>query len=451
MDKITEEEKRIVRSCLALALSSGAKAARISLDKTTMDICSLRDGEIDNVKRSADVALTFSIFADGRFGTYSTNRMDEDSLRIFIPETIAMTHILAPDKFRRLPDAERLVRNAITGLEEEMYDPARESLTPEQRIELARKASGHGEESDAYKVVSEETEYSDTLYDTYMIDSQGLECRHIETSFDIGSEVTVQAPDGSKLSGYAWDSRTHLKDLELEGCARKATEHAARQIGPQHVGSGKYNVVIVNEESSKVVSPLLSALGAYSIQQHNSFLEDSLGKQVFPEGFTLTDTPLAPGCPGARLFDSEGVALSNTPIIEKGIVKEYFVNTYMAGKTGFAPTTEAAARPVMSPYLRGEETPSSLDCKGIMEKLGDGILVTGFNGGNSNSATGDFSYGIEGFVFRGGKIAFPVREMVMTGNFISLWKGLVAAGTDARPCMTKVIPTLAFKGVDISA
>ena len=415
MDKITEEEKRIVRSCLALALSSGAKAARISLDKTTMDICSLRDGEIDNVKRSADVALTFSIFADGRFGTYSTNRMDEDSLRIFIPETIAMTHILAPDKFRRLPDAERLVRNAITGLEEEMYDPARESLTPEQRIELARKASGHGEESDAYKVVSEE------------------------------------APDGSQLSGYAWDSRTHLKDLELEGCARKATEHAARQIGPQHVGSGKYNVVIVNEESSKVVSPLLSALGAYSIQQHNSFLEDSLGKQVFPEGLSLTDPPLAPGCPGARLFDSEGVALSNTPIIEKGIVKEYFVNTYMAGKTGFAPTTEAAARPVMSPYLRGEETPSSLDCKGIMEKLGDGILVTGFNGGNSNSATGDFSYGIEGFVFRGGKIAFPVREMVMTGNFISLWKGLVAAGTDARPCMTKVIPTLAFKGVDISA
>ncbi|HBK29773.1 MAG TPA: TldD/PmbA family protein, partial [Parabacteroides sp.] len=40
-----------------------------------------------------------------------------------------------------------------------------------------------------------------------------------------------------------------------------------------------------------------------------------------------------------------------------------------------------------------------------------GILVTGFNGGNCNAATGDFSYGIEGFFVENGQLTHPVSEM----------------------------------------
>ncbi len=86
-----------------------------------------------------------------------------------------------------------------------------------------------------------------------------------------------------------------------------------------------------------------------------------------------------------------------------------------------------------------------------MDCSGEGILVTGFNGGNSNSSTGDFSYGIEGFAFKDGKICHPVREMLVTGNFLTLWNNLLAAGCDARACSARQIPTLAFKNVDISS
>jgi len=85
-----------------------------------------------------------------------------------------------------------------------------------------------------------------------------------------------------------------------------------------------------------------------------------------------------------------------------------------------------------------------------MKMCGDGILVTDFNGGNSNPVTGDFSYGIEGFLFKDGKISRPVSGMLVTGNFLNLWKGLIAAGDDARACMSKLIPTLAFADVDFS-
>ena len=41
--------------------------------------------------------------------------------------------------------------------------------------------------------------------------------------------------------------------------------------------------------------------------------------------------------------------------------------------------------------------------------------------------------------------------MLITGNFLELWSRLAATADDARPCLSKSIPTLAFKDVDFSA
>jgi PmbA protein len=112
---------------------------------------------------------------------------------------------------------------------------------------------------------------------------------------------------------------------------------------------------------------------------------------------------------------------------------------------GMAPTVEDATRPRVMPWPE-----AGLDREAIMRMCGDGILVTGFNGGNSNAATGDYSFGIEGFEFKEGRITHPVREMLMTGNLITLWNSLLAAGDDARRCLSRLTPTLAFEAVDIS-
>ena len=62
----------------------------------------------------------------------------------------------------------------------------------------------------------------------------------------------------------------------------------------------------------------------------------------------------------------------------------------------------------------------------ILDLCGSGILVTDFNGGNCNSATGDFSYGVSGFLFENGKITSPIDSMLITGNMTDLWSNLLA-------------------------
>ena len=485
---LTEQEIRVADVCLRKALDLGADKVRVTLNKSLMELFGTLNGELDKVNHCLDRSISICLFVDGKFGSFSTNRLVESELDDFLKKAIATVRMLADDLCRDLPDPSRTAKNAVTGKELGLYDSEYPNLTADERLRMAldaaifKKHSGDG-------LISEEGEYSDSIFDSLVIDSNGLRCRHTETSFEYGVEVTVQDADGNRYSSYWWDATPMLKDLNIQDCGEIAFRRAMSQIGPVKVESGKYSMVIDSEVASRLVTPVLNALGGYSLQQKNSFMLDSLGKKMFPEWLSIWDRPVSVGETGSRLFDSEGVATAETPIIEKGVVKEYFVNTYMSKKMGVEATIEDATRPVLlacvAPPLAGKvasmvgescrttgtSTSSVTDVHSpvtgrvsvaepveatcgkeeLMRLVGDGILVTGFNGGNSNSATGDFSFGVEGFLFKDGRIVHPVREMLITGNLLTLWNNLLAAGNDARFCKSKLIPTLAFGNVDFSA
>lgn len=453
---ITQQEIETARYCIATATASGADAARVSLSKSVMDGYTLLNGELDKVTHSADRSIYLSIFADGRYGSFSTNRFDRKELEDFISKAVTMVRMLGEDRCRTLPDPERTEKNAKSGRELDLYDEEYDRSDSVVRLEKATCMSRfkNAGRDDRYELISEECEYSESVDDNYLIDSQGFEGRHTETMYYCFAENTIKATDGNKYSGFWWEASPKAKDLEFKNCSSKALEKAVRQIGPKRRRSGTYRMVVDNQVASRLISPIASALNASAIQQKVSFLEDSLGKKIFPEGMTLMDLARTPGKSGSRLFDTEGVATCDLPIIENGTICRYFVNTYMSKKMGIEPTVEDLSRPVMMPYMKGEDLSSyekEVSLQTILRKCSNGILVTGFNGGNCNATTGDFSFGIEGFAFSNGKITHPVREMLITGNMKDLWNSLIAAGNDYRPSARWQIGTLAFENVSFSA
>ena len=443
---IENYELELARLAMDLATREGAQKSRVCLSKSVSDIISTLDGQIDKVSHCLDRGLSLTLFVDGRFGTFSTNQLDEASLRDFVSKAVAMTRILAVDEPRDLPDPARCCKTAGSGDELGLYDPEYSKVTADERRNLALKATVTGKipETPEYRLISEEGEYSDSEFDAVTLDSNGLFCRHKETSFEYGVEVTVEATDGSKYSSFWWESSPSKSGLRLEDVGTTAICRAAAQIGAKPFAGGKYKMVVESNVASKLVTPVLNALGGYSLQQGNSFMNGSLGKKMFSEGLTILDDAHIKGQSGSRLFDSEGVATKPGPVIENGEVKQYFINTYISKKMEISPTVEDCTRAHLMPFGGASDRDS------ILKKCGEGILVTGFNGGNCNSATGDFSYGIEGFRFEKGVITSPVSGMLITGTFRELWKNLIAAGDDARPCMAKLIPTLAFTNVDFN-
>ncbi len=453
---ITENEINIARYCIETAKALGASASRVSLSKSVMDGCTILNGGLDKVTHSADRSVFIYLFVDGRYGTFSTNRLEKKEIEDFIAKAVTMTRMLGEDECRCLPDPERTEKGARTGRELDLYDEGYGNASADDRLQKALGMSIYrtAAPSDRYRIISEECEYSESVDDNFLIDSQGFEGRHTETMFYCFTEITIETPEGSKFSGFWWDASQKEAGLKKEGCAEKALEKAVSQIGPRKRRSGRYRMVVDNSVASRLIAPVVSALNASSIQQKVSFLEGTEGKKMFSEGMTLMDMPRTPGKNGSRLFDTEGVATKDTAIIEKGIVKQYFINTYMSKKMGLVPTVEDMSRPCLMPYVKGEDLPSQekdLSLKDILRRCSSGIYVTGFNGGNCNPATGDFSFGIEGFAFSKGRITHPVREMLITGNMVELWNSLTIVGTDVRPSARWQVPTVAFDNVSFSA
>jgi PmbA protein len=453
---ITSEERSIARHCIEYAMAKGAEGVRLSLNKNVMDSCSMLNGELDKVSHSADRSIYLYLYVDGRYGTFSTNRLDTEELESFIDKAIVMVKMLGEDRCRRLPDPTRTAKDATGGMELGLYDSHYEGCDSDSRLKKAEEMSiiKTLAQSEGYKVLSEECEYAESLDDTLLMDSQGFEGRHTETSFNCFSELTIQDNDGNRYSGYWWEASPHFNVLRLKECSYTALERAVSQIGPRNRRSGRYRMVVDGTVASRLVSPLINALNASAIQQKMSFLEGSVGKKIFSEGLTIMDNARTLGKSGSRMYDSEGVATQNRAIIEHGVVKQYFVSTYMSEKTGFAPTIEDISRPCLSPFMAGKELndlEKGVSLKDILGLCSNGIYVTGFNGGNCNPVTGDFSFGIEGFAFSKGKVTHPVKEMLITGNIVELWNSFTAAGTDTRSSSRWQIPTLAFENVSFSA
>ncbi len=474
---ITDEERNLARTGMREALEQGMSGVRVVLNKSVSDTVSMLDGDVDKVSHCADRSLTFCLFADGRCGTFSTNRLNGCSVRDFVRKACETVRIMEADPCRTLPERERLAKDAVTGLEAGLWDREYMDMTGERRIELARSMTLREKKGEGWEAVSEESEYTDYVDGSFQVDSQGFEGQHFETGFSCSSEVTVTDAGGRRFSSYWWDSSAFLSGIHPESCAETALRKAVESLNPEELPGGCYRMVVDGNIGSKLLSPIITALNASSIQQKMSFLCGCLGKKVFPDGLTLTDMAREKGKAGARLFDSEGVATGNLPLIRKGVVENYFVNTYMAHKTGLKPTVEDISRPVLGCWL-SEELRSRLggDCarsetggktdrtdeelrsgekkltlRDILRGCGDGIYVTGFNGGNCNPLTGDYSFGVSGFRFENGEIGRPFREMLITGNITELWNSLLAVGDDARECGRWRIPTTAFDGVSFSS
>ena len=146
---------------------------------------------------------------------------------------------------------------------------------------------------------------------------------------------------------------------------------------------------------------------------------------------------------GAASGDGRGVELGAVNGGERG-VELCVVN---GGGSG----TELAGGLGAERGLKADPFVNEIAQKDILELCGSGILVTDFNGGNCNSATGDFSYGVSGFLFENGNITSPIDSMLITGNMTDLWSNLLAAGSDPVPGMSRQVPTLAFRDVTFNA
>lgn len=424
---------------MEFALKNGCQASRIALFNGSSSSFEIRDMKIDRLHQASENGMSINLFVDGRYGSYSTNRLDKKEIEKFIKDGIATTRFLAEDKARTLPDASLYYKGGADDLKK--MDPDFEKVQPDEKVNLAMSVCDEMMGKDE-RIISASSSYSDQKSFKYMIASNGFEGETSGSSFSLASNISIRGEGDARPESYWYEGALFFSDLVKKGIGQKALERVLRKLGQRKVASGKYSMIVDNMNSAQLLSPVIGAMFGSSIQQKNSFLIDKLDQKVFNDKMTLIDDPHMVKTPGARYFDNEGVATKRMPIFENGTLKTYFIDTYSANKMGVKQTISSPSILMMN-Y-------GAMDLDALVASVNRGILVTGFNGGNCNSTTGDFSYGIEGFLVSNGKIDRPISEMNVTGNMINLWNNLAEIGNDPVEFQSWRIPSLLFKDVDFS-
>ena len=85
---ISDAEIRIAENSVEAALDAGASAVQVTLDKACTDIVALLNGELDNIRHTGDRSLTFRLYSEGRYGVFSTNRLDDNGIRSFMKQAV---------------------------------------------------------------------------------------------------------------------------------------------------------------------------------------------------------------------------------------------------------------------------------------------------------------------------------------------------------------------------
>jgi PmbA protein len=434
-----QEYKDLAQWALKYALKKGCSDARVSIYTGTNNSFEYRDTQLDRLEQSSENGMNIQLYVDGKYASFSTNRLEKKELEKFISNGIETARYLEKDEFRKLPEPSRYYKG--NGGELNIYDGKIETVPVDDKLALLKENVNEVYRTDE-RLISVSAAYDDGTSHSYSVNSNGFEGETATTWFDLSVETAMKGEGDARPSSYWYDSAVFWDKLQKKGIGRKAYERTLQKLGQEKIESGVYKMLVDNLSINRLLSPVIAALYGSAIQQKNSFLIDRSGEKIASGKITLIDDPHIPGARGARWFDGEGVATKKLYVIEEGVLKTYYIDTYSAGKLKIEPTIQSPSILVLETGERNFEQ--------ILASLDKAIWVTGFNGGNSNSTTGDFSFGIEGFLIENGKPVKPLNEMNITGNLLTLWQEVLEVGNDPLLKASWHIPCVLFDKVNFS-
>lgn len=88
---ITNENKKLAQWAMEYALKNGCQSSRVTLYNGSSSSFEIRDMKIDRLQQASENSMVVHLFVDGRYGSYSTNRLDKKELEKFIKDGISAT------------------------------------------------------------------------------------------------------------------------------------------------------------------------------------------------------------------------------------------------------------------------------------------------------------------------------------------------------------------------
>ncbi|MEN6611056.1 MAG: TldD/PmbA family protein [Methanoregulaceae archaeon] len=249
--------------------------------------------------------------------------------------------------------------------------------------------------------------------------------------------LAVASRNGTIQMGY---EREHsLRGLNLRGKeskGRSAADIALALLDARPAKGGKMRAVLDPELAGVFAH---EAVGHASegdlVQEGGSVLAGKVGETIGSPLLTIVDDPSLPEF-GFEPFDAEGVAVTRTEIIRKGVLSSYLHSRETLAAVGNGTGGHARAMPGERPIVRMSNTfieNGDAQYGEILEACGNGILLIGSRGGEVDPGRGVFQFNAEyGYLVENGELGPMVRDVSLSGEILSTLHGISLVGNDRK-------------------
>jgi PmbA protein len=422
-EQTLERLKSIATEILSEAKRQGASAAEAGISTSSGLSVTVRMGEVETIEHTRDKGLGLTVYFGKKKGSASTTDFSAEAVSDTVRAACAIARHTSEDECAGLADAELMAKNYP---DLELLHPW--PLAPEEAIEIAL-----------------ETENSARGHDPRIANSEGADVSHHEGSYVYansneflggyassrhGISCAVIAKDNSGMQRDYWYSVARDAGA-LEAAAqvgRKAAERAVERLGSRKLSTRTAPVIFTAETARGLLFHFVNAIRGSNLYRESSFLLDSLGKKIFPEGFDIREEPHLKRALGSAPFDSEGVATQAHDLVSNGVIQSYVLDSYSARKLGMQTTANAGG--IHNLVVK----PDDVSFDSLLKEMETGLVITELMGMGINTVTGDYSRGACGFWVEAGEIRFPVEEITVAGNLRDMYAGVqrIANDVDVR-------------------
>ena len=409
-----EEAQAILKKVLSY---SKAESCEISLSGSDGGNIRYARNAVSTAGQISVMDLEVSSTFGKKTGTATINEFDDASLQKVVKrsEELAM---LAPENPEFMP-----LLGAQDFEESPTYNENTAAMTPDTRAEMVGKSL---QVSKAANLEAAGFLENSTRFDSVM-NSKGLFAYNKRTNVSFSVTVRNQAGTGS---GYIEQQFNDLDKMDTLALSKIAASKATGSAGAKAIEPGKYTVILEPLAASDMLGNMFRGFDARSADEGRSFMSKKgggtrLGEQLFSENVNIYSDPMNAEVPSATWTD-DGLKVTRTQWVEKGVVKNLAYSRYWAGQKGVQPV----------PFNRsivmegGTQTLEEL-----IKSTEKGILVTRFWYIRSvdpqtlllTGLTRDGTFYIEN-----GEIKFPVKNFRFNESPVIMLNNVEALGKPVR-------------------
>lgn len=428
MDRLAER----AAFCVRALKEEGLEKAECVLRSSRTHELNLDAGEISLLRTTDDVSVTMTGILDGREGTTSINRMDDASLLEAAAGTMLTAGSSEPDRANDISPAQ-----PPASFEKGPEEPELETMYDRMRGFLEHSRRAHP------SLILEQVILDFTCVRKHYANSNGVDLASRRGFYSFSPMFTSKEGTDTSSFNYAGVSMPALdRELHLYGTIDDRMRESTEQVRSREF-SGKFtgDLLITPECLEDFMDMTCMYLSDYPMIKGTSIFRDSLGTVVAAPGLTVRSRPSWEGLAEGYFITHDGFAAGDTTIIEEGVLRSFLLSLYGSGKTGKDRSASSGGALVVEPG--GSSYPE------LLSSVERGILICRFSGGMP-SESGDFS-GVakNSYYIEDGKIAHPVREVMVSGNLRSLLKEIRGISRERVDSGGSVMPWVLAGGVTV--